>query len=54
MEEYLARILNRNILPGSLFLAFIAIIPRSCRPGSTPPRWRSFGRDQPAILVEWT
>jgi preprotein translocase subunit SecY len=27
MEEYLARILNRIILPGSLFLAFIAIIP---------------------------
>ncbi len=27
MEEYLSRILNRIILPGSLFLAFIAIIP---------------------------
>jgi preprotein translocase subunit SecY len=27
MEEYLVRILNRIILPGSLFLAFIAIIP---------------------------
>ena len=27
MEEYLNRILNRIILPGSLFLAFIAIIP---------------------------
>lgn len=27
MEEYLTRILNRIILPGSLFLAFIAIIP---------------------------
>jgi preprotein translocase subunit SecY len=27
MEEYLVRILNRIILPGSIFLAFIAIIP---------------------------
>lgn len=27
MEEYLTRILNRIVLPGSLFLAFIAIIP---------------------------
>jgi len=27
MEEYLTRILNRIILPGSLFLTFIAIIP---------------------------
>lgn len=27
MEEYLSKILNRIILPGSLFLAFIAIIP---------------------------
>jgi preprotein translocase subunit SecY len=27
MEEYLARILNRIILPGSLFLSFIALIP---------------------------
>ena len=27
MEEYLTRILNRIILPGSMFLAFIAIIP---------------------------
>jgi len=27
MEEYLSRILNRIILPGSIFLAFIAIIP---------------------------
>ncbi len=27
MEQYLTRILNRIILPGSLFLAFIAIIP---------------------------
>jgi preprotein translocase subunit SecY len=27
MEDYLTRILNRIILPGSLFLAFIAIIP---------------------------
>tara|TARA_B100000029_G_C17013628_1_gene755868 strand:- start:326 stop:586 length:261 start_codon:yes stop_codon:yes gene_type:complete len=27
MREYLTRILNRIILPGSLFLAFIAIIP---------------------------
>ncbi len=27
MEEYLSRILNRIILPGSLFLTFIAIIP---------------------------
>jgi preprotein translocase subunit SecY len=27
MEEYLSRILNRIILPGSLFLAFIAVIP---------------------------
>jgi len=27
MEEYLNRILNRIILPGSIFLAFIAIIP---------------------------
>ena len=27
MEEYLTKILNRIILPGSLFLAFIAIIP---------------------------
>jgi preprotein translocase subunit SecY len=27
MEEYFARILNRIILPGSLFLAFIAVIP---------------------------
>lgn len=27
MEQYLVRILNRIILPGSLFLAFIAIIP---------------------------
>ena len=27
MEEYLTRILNRIILPGALFLAFIAIIP---------------------------
>lgn len=27
MEEYLNRILNRIILPGSLFLAFIAIVP---------------------------
>ncbi|MFP4429701.1 MAG: preprotein translocase subunit SecY [Spirochaetaceae bacterium] len=27
MEEYFTRILNRIILPGSLFLAFIAIIP---------------------------
>ena len=27
MEEYLSRILYRIILPGSLFLAFIAIIP---------------------------
>jgi len=27
MEEYLTRILNRIILPGSLFLAFIAVIP---------------------------
>jgi len=27
MEEYLTRILNRIILPGSLFLAFIAVVP---------------------------
>lgn len=27
MEEYLTKILNRIILPGSLFLAFIAVIP---------------------------
>ena len=27
MEEYLNRILSRIILPGGLFLAFIAIIP---------------------------
>ncbi|NCN04682.1 MAG: preprotein translocase subunit SecY [Spirochaetales bacterium] len=27
MEEYLTRVLNRIILPGSLFLAFIAVIP---------------------------
>ncbi len=27
MEEYLSRILNRIVLPGSLFLAFIALIP---------------------------
>jgi preprotein translocase subunit SecY len=27
MEEYLTRVLNRIILPGSLFLAFIALIP---------------------------
>ena len=27
MEEYLVRILNRIILPGAIFLAFIAIIP---------------------------
>ncbi|MCF7928177.1 MAG: preprotein translocase subunit SecY [Spirochaetales bacterium] len=27
MEEYLTRVLNRIILPGSIFLAFIAIIP---------------------------
>jgi preprotein translocase subunit SecY len=27
MEEYFTRILNRIILPGSLFLAFIAVIP---------------------------
>ncbi len=27
MEEYLSKILNRIILPGSLFLAFIAVIP---------------------------
>jgi len=27
MEEYLTRILNRIILPGSMFLAFIAVIP---------------------------
>jgi len=27
MEEYLTRILNRIVLPGSLFLAFIALIP---------------------------
>jgi preprotein translocase subunit SecY len=27
MEAYLSRILNRIILPGALFLAFIAIIP---------------------------
>ena len=27
MEEYLTRILNRIVLPGALFLAFIALIP---------------------------
>jgi len=27
MEEYLTRILNRIVLPGSIFLAFIAVIP---------------------------
>ncbi len=27
MEEYFTKVLNRIILPGSLFLAFIAIIP---------------------------
>ena len=27
MEEYLSRILNRIVLPGSMFLAFIALIP---------------------------
>ena len=27
IEEYLTRVLNRIILPGSLFLAFIAVIP---------------------------
>lgn len=27
MEEYLTRVLNRIILPGSIFLAFIAVIP---------------------------
>ena len=27
MEEYFTRVLNRIILPGSLFLAFIAVIP---------------------------
>jgi preprotein translocase subunit SecY len=27
-EEYLTRVLNRIILPGSLFLAFIALIPQ--------------------------
>ena len=27
LEEYLTRVLNRIVLPGSLFLAFIALIP---------------------------
>ena len=27
LEEYLSRVLNRIVLPGSLFLAFIALIP---------------------------
>jgi preprotein translocase subunit SecY len=27
MEQYFTRILNRIILPGALFLAFIAVIP---------------------------
>jgi preprotein translocase subunit SecY len=27
MEEYLTKILNRIVLPGALFLAFIAVIP---------------------------
>jgi preprotein translocase subunit SecY len=27
MEEYLSKILNRIVLPGALFLAFIAVIP---------------------------
>ena len=27
MEEYLTKVLNRIVLPGSLFLAFIALIP---------------------------
>jgi preprotein translocase subunit SecY len=27
MEEYLTRILNRIVLPGALFLAFIALVP---------------------------
>ena len=32
MEEYLTRILNRIILPGSLYLAFIALIPTLVQP----------------------
>ncbi len=27
LEEYLTKVLNRIVLPGSLFLAFIALIP---------------------------
>ena len=27
MQEYLTKVLNRIVLPGSIFLAFIAIIP---------------------------
>ena len=27
MEEHLSKILNRIVLPGSMFLAFIAVIP---------------------------
>jgi len=44
MEEYLTRILNRIVLPGSLFLAFIAVIP------SLVQNWFKFPRELTQLM----
>jgi len=51
MEEYFTRILNRIILPGSLFLAFIAIIPTLVQHMFNFPRQLAFLMGGTSLLI---
>jgi len=51
MEEYFTRILNRIILPGSLFLAFIAIIPTLVQNLFNFPRQLAFLMGGTSLLI---
>ncbi len=51
MEEYLTRILNRIVLPGSLFLAFIALIPSVIQGLFNLPRAVAFLMGGTSLLI---
>ena len=51
MEEYFTRILNRIILPGSLFLAFIAVIPTVLQQLFNFPREVAFLMGGTSLLI---
>jgi preprotein translocase subunit SecY len=51
MEEYLTRILNRIVLPGSLFLALIAIIPSFVQSIFKLPRDMSYLLGGTSLLI---